>query len=224
MSIVLEAKNIKKVYETENSQTVIFTGLNFKLMQGEFVAIRGASGAGKSTLLNILGGLDSPSEGEVFILGKSLTEIRQKHKEHILHRDTIGFIFQNHYLMPEFTLLENVLMPPLIQGKSRKEAKKIALKALEEVGLTHRQHHFPNQISGGESQRAAVARVMAASPSIILADEPTGNLDPVNSNRLLDFLETHRQRTKAAIVMVTHSLDLAQKSDRILELENGHWK
>lgn len=218
---ILTADNIRKVYESEQGAIEILRGVHLRVNKGDFVSIRGASGAGKSTLLNILGALDSPTEGEVYLNAVPIREYRETGREHLLHRNQIGFIFQSHYLMPEFTLLENVMMPSLAQRKSRAEARKKAQEALDSVGLSHRLAHYPNQVSGGESQRAAAARVIAQSPSVILADEPTGNLDNQSAAQFMKILQELRQSQQLTLILVTHSLDLAARAERSYELKDG---
>lgn len=218
---ILQAKNLIKRYQNGALNVEVLKGVNLLISAREFVSIRGASGAGKSTLLNLLGALDVPDEGEIFLEGVS---VRDYHRRGLLHRyrnEKTGLIFQNHYLMPDFTILENVMMPLLIRGTSKKTAVKEAQTMLERVGLEHRMQHFPEQISGGESQRVAVARAMVHHPPMILADEPTGNLDSANRFRFIDLLAKLQEEFGLTVLVVTHEEDLAKAARRHYYMQDG---
>jgi lipoprotein-releasing system ATP-binding protein len=217
----LETRSVHKSYRSgDGSQLHVLRGIDLRVESGEAVAIIGASGAGKSTLLHLLGALDAPTIGEVVLGGTSLaamdsTQIAAARNRHL------GFVFQFHHLLREFTALENVMMPCLIAGLSRHEARRRALTLLNEVGLAPRMEHRPWQLSGGEQQRVAVARALANEPLVLLADEPSGNLDHHSAGRLHDTLFQMRATHRLALVLVTHNLELARRADRILLLEDG---
>jgi lipoprotein-releasing system ATP-binding protein len=187
---------------------------------GEVIAIVGASGTGKSTLLHLLGALDVPTAGEILIEGKSYSALTEAERD-MLRNDKIGFVFQFHHLLREFSALENVMMPLLIGGVSEESARSRAEQLLAEVGLAGRMTHRPATLSGGEQQRCAVARALAREPSVVLADEPSGNLDNYNSERLHDLLFELARNLETALVVVTHNTALAQRCDRVLLLEDG---
>lgn len=217
---ILEVKNLEKKYELSSESLVVFSGLNLCVKEGEKCVIIGRSGSGKSTLLNIIGGLDSSSSGDVLIDGNNLNLMKEKDLAEFRKND-LGFVFQFHHLLKDFTALENVFLPAIMAGHSRKTAENRARILLEEVGLADRMNHLPSELSGGERQRVAVARSLVNDPKIILADEPTGNLDPANANVIGDMLfslsETHRK----TLVLVTHDMKLASRGSRVYSLENG---
>ncbi len=217
---VIRAEGLGKTYAEGALYTKVFDGLEFRVMSGETVAILGASGAGKSTLLHLLGGLDVPSAGEVFVAGQKMSALSDAERGRLRNR-ALGFVYQFHHLLPEFTALENVMMPVMLAGRSVPEASKRAQDLLESVGLGHRLQHKPGELSGGERQRAAVARALVNAPACVLGDEPTGNLDEKTAaNVFAQMLELNRaQRT--SLVLVTHDRRLARKLDRVLELHEG---
>ncbi|MBL8033306.1 MAG: ABC transporter ATP-binding protein [Leptospiraceae bacterium] len=218
---ILDVTDLHKTYRDGEILADVLKGITFSVEPGEFVAIQGPSGAGKSTLLNLLGALDRPDRGKIVIDGLELTADVKKSQLDIFRRDKIGFIFQNHYLMQEFTVLENVTMPLRAQGYTKAEATERAQQVLARVGLSHRVEHFPSQISGGESQRVAVARAVVKSPPLILADEPTGNLDSENRHRFIDVLNTLQAEDKLTVIVVTHEAELAMAASRRLLMRDG---
>jgi lipoprotein-releasing system ATP-binding protein len=221
MSAILEAEALRKVYRGGDGNPIeVLSGVDFRVDRGEFVAIVGASGSGKSTLLHLLGALDTPSAGQVRLGGhpydaespEGLAEVRNR---------KLGFVFQFHHLLREFTALENVMMPLLIAGESDAKARSRAEELLAAVGLAGRMSHRPSQLSGGEQQRAAVARALVADPLVVLADEPSGNLDTANSERLHELFAHLSREFETALVVVTHNRSLASRADRVLSLEGG---
>ena len=217
---LLELANLEKVFSQGSETLSIFRDLSLIVEAGEIVALVGQSGAGKSTLLHIAGLLDKPSFGTVLIEGRDVTGFSD-YKRTILRRHFIGFIYQFHYLLPEFSAMENVILPQMIAGKSRKEAKERAAYLLETLNLGHRLKHRPARLSGGEQQRVAIARALANEPKLILADEPTGNLDPDTSAEVFEMLLSLVKNEGIGALIATHNLDLADQMDRILELRNG---
>jgi lipoprotein-releasing system ATP-binding protein len=219
-AIVLRAQQLSKTYQEGKLSTPVFSKLDLNVYAGETVAIVGASGAGKSTLLHLLGGLDTPSAGEVFIQDQAVSKLSESARG-TLRNKALGFVYQFHHLLPEFTAIENVMMPLLIGGTSVAKAKKDSEALLERVGLSHRLHHKPGELSGGERQRAAVARALVTNPACILGDEPTGNLDDKNTQSVFDLLLELNREHGTALVLVTHDRDLAKRCDRVLELTQG---
>ncbi len=218
---VLEAIDLAKVYTGGDGGTItVLDGVNLQVDRGDMVAVVGASGAGKSTLLHLLGALDRPTRGSVRIAGQSI-EHRSDDDLSVLRNRTIGFVFQFHHLLREFTAVENVMMPLLIAGWSKQRAHKRAAALLDRVGLGARMEHRPGALSGGEQQRTAVARALAVDPAVILADEPSGNLDHANSERLHDLFVELSRDLEIAIVIATHNRSLAARADRALLLEDG---
>jgi len=206
-------------------KTTALRETSLDIAPGEFVALIGASGSGKSTLLNIIGALDRPSRGQVWIMGKCLDEMSDNELSDFRNK-TIGFIFQFHYLLPEFSVLENVMIPHLIRfGTADEEAYLRARDLLQMVGMEHRVSNRANAISGGEQQRVAIARALMNNPPVILADEPTGNLDSLSSERVFQLLRTINQEMGTAFIIVTHNRSLAARADRLLEIRDGQlWK
>lgn len=219
-AIVLEAKALGKTYSEGNLTTPVFENLQLSVKAGETLAIVGASGAGKSTLLHLLGGLDSATSGEVIVAGQSILKLSEKARGDLRNR-ALGFVYQFHHLLPEFTALENVMMPLLIRGIKVSVAKKEAQFLLERVGLSHRLQHKPGELSGGERQRSAVARALVTKPACVLGDEPTGNLDEKTAAGVFDLLLELNREQGTALVMVTHDRRLAKKLGRTLELTQG---
>jgi lipoprotein-releasing system ATP-binding protein len=217
---LIKASQIKKSYWIGPVETPVLKGVDLSIGRKELLAIVGASGAGKSTLLHILGSLDPPTEGSVLFEG---AELYRKGDEELarLRNEAVGFVFQFHHLMPEFTTLENVMMPLLIRGESRGAARERGFSLLERLGLAKRAGHRPTELSGGEQQRAAVARALVTSPKILFADEPTGNLDQENGEKLIDlFFELYRERDMS-VVLVTHNPALAARFPKRVHLEDG---
>jgi len=218
-SPIIELKNLTKIYKN-GMEFRALDNANLKIKKGEFVAIVGPSGSGKSTLMHLIGLLDTPSLGTLLIDGRDVTKMSDKERSEMRNR-MLGFVFQYHHLLPDFTAMENVAMPLLIAGKSRKEAKEIAGKLLKEVGLEDRMDHKPGELSGGKNQRVAVARALSCSPAIVLGDEPTGNLDTKTGNLIYDLLRRLNRQYNQTFIIVTHNEDLASKADRIIRLVDG---
>jgi lipoprotein-releasing system ATP-binding protein len=218
---VLEAQALSKTYVGgDGGQIVVLDAVDLQIARGEMVAVIGSSGAGKSTLLHLLGALDRPTSGRVLIDGRALDGMDDDAVSTLRNR-TVGFVFQFHHLLREFTALENVMMPLRIAGIDEAEAQRRALALLERVGLAGRVHHRPGALSGGEQQRTAVARALAADPAVLLADEPSGNLDHHNSERLHELFTELAHELELGMVVVTHNRSLAARADRVLQLEDG---
>jgi lipoprotein-releasing system ATP-binding protein len=218
---VLEGRGLTKVYvEEDGSELMILAGVDLQVEAGEAVAIIGASGAGKSTLLHLLGCLDRPTEGEVLLRGRSVGPLAPKQLASLRNR-SIGFVFQFHHLLREFTALENVMMPMLIGGAARREAERRARDLLGEVGLAARVTHKSSELSGGEQQRVAVARALANRPEVVIADEPSGNLDTHTAEQLHDLFFRLQQEHGLALVVATHNRELAERTQRVLEVKEG---
>jgi lipoprotein-releasing system ATP-binding protein len=219
-AVVLRAENLGKIYQEGDLKTPVFSNLDLTVYAGETVSIVGASGAGKSTLLHLLGGLDTPTSGEVFIGSQAVSKLSESARGQLRNR-SLGFVYQFHHLLPEFTAIENVMMPLLIGGVAVLQAKKESQALLDRVGLSHRLNHKPGELSGGERQRAAVARALVTKPACILGDEPTGNLDDKNTQSVFDLLLELNREHGTSLVLVTHEHDLAKRCDRMLELTQG---
>ena len=216
----IRAEQLGKTYAEGKMRTPVFDGLDLDVRTGETVAIIGASGAGKSTLLHLLGGLDTPTSGEVFVAGQKMSELSDAARGQLRNR-ALGFVYQFHHLLPEFTALENVMLPVLVSGASVDEANQRASALLEQVGLGHRLDHKPGELSGGERQRAAVARALVNRPACVLGDEPTGNLDDRTAGGVFELMLELNRSQKTSLVLVTHDRRLARLLDRVLELHEG---
>ena len=220
---ILVTKNLHKTYQMGRTSIPVLQGIDLEINQAQIVAIVGPSGVGKSTLLHILGTLDRPSEGNVTIEGTDVFKFDEKKLADFRNR-TVGFIFQFHHLMPEFTALENVMMPGLIAGKPKKRITDRAKSLLTEVGLEHRVNHRPGELSGGEMQRVAVARALMNDPKLIFADEPSGNLDRAASDALHELLWNLSRKDKRTLIIVTHNHELAENADKVVEICDGSIK
>ena len=217
---VIRADGLAKTYAEGTLHTPVFDGLDFNVHAGETVAILGASGAGKSTLLHLLGGLDTPTAGEVFVAGRKMSALSDAARGQLRNR-ALGFVYQFHHLLPEFTALENVMLPVLLNGTSVADAATRARSLLESVGLGHRLEHKPGELSGGERQRAAVARALVNTPACVLGDEPTGNLDEKTAANVFQLMLELNRAKRTSLVLVTHDRRLARRLDRVLELHEG---
>ncbi len=217
---ILKVQKLHKTYEQAGSQLNVLNGINLTVDAGEIVALVGPSGSGKSTLLQIIGLLDKATSGEININGVNASESSDKLRTE-LRRHYIGFVYQFHYLQPEFSALENVVIPQIIAGKSKSKAEMQASGLLKNMGLSERLDHRPARLSGGEQQRVAIARAMANAPSLLLADEPTGNLDPETSASVFAQLLSEVRSRNIAALIATHNIDLADRMDRVLELKQG---
>ena len=218
--ILIRAQNLTKKYRSGDADLVIFADLNLDVFQGERLALVGESGAGKSSLLHLLGGLDRPSSGTIYYKSKDISGLADADLADFRNLE-IGFVWQIHYLLPEFTALENVMMPLLIRGLSHAEAASVSLERLDEVGLQARASHRAGELSGGEQQRVVLARALVGKPSVLLADEPTGNLDFRTGEMIFQLLERLHQSHQLTSVFVTHNLSFAKRCDRVLKLEGG---
>lgn len=217
---IIKTEDLVKHYKDGYHDVSVLNHVNFTLNKGEFASIRGSSGAGKSTLLNMLGCLDIPTSGTIEINGSNITDIRQS-KIHEFRMRNIGFVFQHHYLLPGFTVVENVMQPLMLLGYHKNEARAKSLELLGEIGLEDRTEHLPSEISGGESQRVAVARAMVARPSLFLVDEPTGNLDGENTSNFIRILTELQKNHQMSIMVVTHEVELADQADTKYIMKGG---
>ena len=222
-SIVISAKGISRGFRQGPKRVEVLQDVSLEVVAGTSMAIVGASGAGKSTLLHILGGLDKPDKGDVFVDGKSMWQLSDRERSD-LRNSRMGFIYQFHHLLPEFTAMENVAMPLLIRGESVVAAAKSASDLLEKVGLDQRLDHKPGELSGGERQRAAVARALVGGPGLVLGDEPTGNLDERIANRVFDQLLELNSELNTSLILVTHDMRLAARMNQRFELHLGRLK
>ena len=218
--MVLELKNIKRHFGKGETKTEVLKGIDLKINAGEIVALVGPSGSGKSTLLQIAGLLDTPSDGTIYVAGENASKASDK-KRTSLRQNYMGFVYQAHLLLPDFSALENVMMPMLLAGVKEKEAKECAEKLLDMVGLSHRLTHRSGQLSGGEQQRVAIARSLANNPKLLLADEPTGNLDPKTAETVFQMLLDVVRQTGLSALIATHNPELAARMDRRITVEDG---
>ncbi len=220
METIIKAENLVKIYETESDRVEALRGVNIELKEGEFSLLMGASGSGKSTLLHILGTLDKPTSGKVFFRGKDLFALSERELSRFRNQK-VGFVFQFHYLINELTVLENVMVPLLIGGKKKEEAEERAKELLKSVGLGHRLSHRPFEISGGEKQRVAVARALVNSPEIVLADEPTGNLDSRTAHAVISLMKELNRELGTTFLIATHNAELESYADGIYFIKDG---
>lgn len=220
MSSVLECRQLGKIFGDGDVALCILEGVDFTINSGERIAIMGASGSGKSTLLHLLGGLDEPSSGEISMAGKLLTSLSPVQLGRLRNK-TLGFVYQFHHLLPEFTALENVAMPLLVRGIRPALAKQQAAALLDRVGLSSRLSHKPGEMSGGERQRAAIARALVTRPACVLADEPTGNLDRQNAEQAFELMLELNRELDTSVLVATHDPMIAERMDRVIHLEDG---
>ncbi|MGY3570138.1 lipoprotein-releasing ABC transporter ATP-binding protein LolD [Vibrio paucivorans] len=220
MSNLLQCRNVCKTYHEGALDTQVLKGVSFDIQRGELVSIIGTSGSGKSTLLHILGALDDATEGEVTFLDQQLTKL-SSNKQAKIRNQHLGFVYQFHHLLADFTALENVAMPLMIGGVKTATAKQAARELLEKVGLSHRVDHRPSELSGGERQRVAIARALVNKPDLVLADEPTGNLDHNTALAIYDLMRQLNQESGTAFLVVTHDGELAAKMDRQMKMQDG---
>jgi lipoprotein-releasing system ATP-binding protein len=220
MSNLLACRNVTKIYREGTVETQVLKGVSFSLNHGELAAIVGASGSGKSTLLHVLGALDTPNSGEVEVLGQSLVSLNQNQQAKFRNQH-VGFIYQFHHLLADFSALENVAMPLLIGGMKAAQAQAEAKSMLQRVSLSHRSEHRPSELSGGERQRVAIARALINRPALVLADEPTGNLDHATALSIYDLMRELNSESQTAFVVVTHDRELAQKMGRQFAMKDG---
>jgi lipoprotein-releasing system ATP-binding protein len=226
MTSQIKATGLKKSYRKGKNEVAVLQGVDLEVERGELLAIVGASGSGKSTLLHVLGLLDGPDAGSIRVDGKRIDDAPERDRDAMRNR-LFGFIFQSYHLLPELTALENVMMPGLIEHgllgywRQRRRLRREAAELLERVGLGHRLEHLPMELSGGEMQRAAVARALAGRPAIVLADEPTGNLDAANGQAVLDLLRDLNRERGLTMILVTHDHNIAQQADRVVRLAEG---
>jgi len=217
---MIRLDNVEKVYRTDRIETVALSGVNLDIEEGEFVSVMGPSGCGKSTLMHLMGLLDSPSKGTISLAGAVVTDASDKALAR-LRNESIGFVFQSFHLIPDLSVLDNVEIPLLYRKVGTPQRRKAAEAALERVGLSARQHHFPSQLSGGQQQRVAIARAIVGKPRVLLADEPTGNLDSQMGDEIMSILQDLNTREKTTLVMVTHDPRQAEKTARTIRMFDG---
>ena len=217
---MIKTVNLQKIFKTEEVQTWALNNVNIEVKEGEFVAVMGPSGCGKSTLLNILGLLDNPSGGEYYLNGKEVSKYTEAQRTS-LRKGVIGFVFQSFNLIDELNVYENIELPLLYMGIPSAERKRRVETAMERMAITHRSKHFPQQLSGGQQQRVAIGRALMTRPSLILADEPTGNLDTQNTSEVIALLKETSRKYEQTILMITHNRSIAQTADRVLQVSDG---
>jgi lipoprotein-releasing system ATP-binding protein len=217
---LVRIEKLARIYRSGAADLTIFQNLDLEIATGDQIAVIGESGAGKSTLLHLIAGLDSPSAGAIYYKGTNITQLSEPELSSFRNRE-IGYVWQQHHLLPEFTAEENVMMPLIVRGIDKKQAQSEAGACLEEVSLGSRGHHRAGELSGGEQQRVAIARALASRPSLLLADEPTGNLDERTGQMIFDMLSDLRRRRNLTSILVTHNLHFARQSSRVLKLEGG---
>ena len=221
--IVLKAESLSKVYRQGNLEVPVLDEINLQVHKGEQLAVVGSSGTGKSTLLHLLAGLDDPTGGAVYLNGKNLSTLNESQRG-TLRNETLGFVYQFHHLLPEFTTLENVMIPLIVRRLPTKYIKEEAMSLLEKVGLSHRMEHKPGELSGGERQRAAIARALIVKPLCLLADEPTGNIDRQNARTVQELMVNLDRDMQVSLIVATHDMQLASSMNRVLKLEDGMLK
>ena len=217
---IVEARGIKRVFRSGNEELTVLSGIDIRINPGDFVAVTGESGTGKSTLLHILGLLDRPTAGELLLNGRGCLSLSDEEMAQLRNR-FIGFVFQFHHLLPEFTSLENVMLPCLVAGRAFEEARSRAMSLLNKFEISSRAHHFPNQLSGGEQQRVALARALANYPQFLIADEPTGNLDERHSHEIEELLCRMNEEENLTILLATHDIKLAERAKKVYLLSGG---
>ena len=216
----IEIVNVNKIYDMGRESLHVLKDINFTVDEGEFVAILGPSGSGKSTLMNVIGCMDLFDEGEYYLDGLAIHSMKEKKLTNI-RNEKIGFIFQNYHLIPTYTVIQNVIMPLLMRGYEHEEAQEMCMDTIEMLGLKERINHKPNELSGGQKQRVAIARALAAKPAILLADEPTGNLDSKASREIIDLLKMTNRKYDQTILLITHDENIALEADRIITIADG---
>src|SRR5271170_2901600 len=217
---LLRARGLTKTYALGKRSLEVLRGVNLDVARGDFLALRGASGAGKSTLLHLIGGLDSPNAGEIFFAGRNLTKFSERELTHFRNR-RVGFVFQAYHLLPELTALENVCLPARVARISAAQAEKRGCELLARVGLDERMDHKPSELSGGEQQRVAIARALINEPEMLLADEPTGNLDSQTGGEIIELLKNLRVEKQMTLIIATHDAKIAAHAQRVIELADG---
>jgi putative ABC transport system ATP-binding protein len=221
MGGLVQIENLSKRYQEGEMQRTVLDQVNLTFSPGEFVVLLGRSGSGKSTLLNLISGIDQPSSGTIRVNGQPITELDERSRT-LIRRDQIGFVFQFFNLIPTLTVLENITLPQELAGQSFQQAQQSAMQLLEKIGLADRKDTYPDKLSGGQQQRVAIARALAHNPSLILADEPTGNLDEETGQRVLELLLDLTRTAGKTLIMATHNPDIAQLADRVLRVQDGH--
>lgn len=220
MDYILELENVVKIYKMDGVETVALNGVSLKIKEGEFIAIMGPSGSGKSTMMHLMGCLDRPTSGKIYFEGKDISKLSDDELAEIRNKK-IGFVFQSFYLLPRYTALQNVELPLIYQGIPPKERREKAKSLLEKVGLSDRLYHKPTQLSGGQQQRVAIARALVVNPIVLLADEPTGNLDSKSSHEIMELISRLHREENLTIILVTHERDIAEYAEKIIRMQDG---